>query len=497
MPVYEILQIHKEIVSGETISARPVMLQLLDEVSKGMWDGVLVMEVERLARGDTMDQGFVSQTFRYTNTKIVTPMKVYDPSNEFDQEYFEFGLFMSRREYITINRRLQRGRLASVGEGKFCGSISPFGYEKVKIPNDKGYTLEPIEDEANAVRLIYQLYTEGELQPDGVYRKLGVTLIAKKLNDLHIHPKKKAYWTAPAIREILKNPVYIGKVRWNWRQTKKAMVDGKRTSSRPRSKEEECLSYDGRHPAIIKKEVFDAAQEIMKEHSIPAVNINHTVKNPLAGIVICGKCGHNMVRRPYPVGKYEDTLICSDIKCDNISSVLRIVEQHLLDGLRKWVSDYKLTLDNRNDASVLSPSVEILENQYQKLRKEKEGLEKQRNKAFDLVEQGIYDHATFLERSRTLSDKIKELEEGITKTNKEIRTEKARETARKTIVPKIEQLLTVYDTLPTPKAKNDMLNEVLEKAEYIKTIRRKRNESEDTFELTLYPKIPKTEGTDE
>ena len=56
-------KIYSEIVSGETIAARPVMQQLLSEVEQGLWDGVLVMEVERLARGDTVDQGIVAQTF--------------------------------------------------------------------------------------------------------------------------------------------------------------------------------------------------------------------------------------------------------------------------------------------------------------------------------------------------------------------------------------------------------------------------------------------------
>lgn len=47
--------VYKEIVSGETISARPVMQKLLTEIEQGVWDGVLVVEVERLARGDTID----------------------------------------------------------------------------------------------------------------------------------------------------------------------------------------------------------------------------------------------------------------------------------------------------------------------------------------------------------------------------------------------------------------------------------------------------------
>ena len=103
-------EIYEEVVSGETISERQEMQRLLTDVENNKWSGVLVMEVERLARGDTSDQGIVCKVFKYSSTKIITPVKTYDPNNEFDEEYFEFGLYMSRREYKTINRRLQRGR---------------------------------------------------------------------------------------------------------------------------------------------------------------------------------------------------------------------------------------------------------------------------------------------------------------------------------------------------------------------------------------------------
>lgn len=115
----QIGKIYREVVSGETIQERKEMQKLLKDIENEKWAGVLVVEVERLARGDTSDQGMVAKAFKYSHTKIITPMKVYDPDNEFDEEYFEFGLFMSRREYKTINRRLQRGREISVQEGKF------------------------------------------------------------------------------------------------------------------------------------------------------------------------------------------------------------------------------------------------------------------------------------------------------------------------------------------------------------------------------------------
>ena len=102
---------------------------------------------------------------------------LHDGSNEFDEEYFEFGLFMSRREYKTINRRLtrgrdssdffqhfldfrscrdgfagydfvvgfsnmiSRGRDSSAAEGKYINSIAPYGYKRVKLPNEKGFDI--------------------------------------------------------------------------------------------------------------------------------------------------------------------------------------------------------------------------------------------------------------------------------------------------------------------------------------------------------------------
>ncbi len=78
----QIAAIYREIVSGDSIAGRPVMQRLLREVSAGQWDGVLVVEIERLARGDTEDQGAVAKAFQYSGTQIVTPLKTYDPANE-------------------------------------------------------------------------------------------------------------------------------------------------------------------------------------------------------------------------------------------------------------------------------------------------------------------------------------------------------------------------------------------------------------------------------
>jgi len=181
---YFITKTYYEIVSAESIAARPEIQKLLNEVSAGIYAGVLVVDLERLARGNGIDQGYISQVFQYSGTKIITPSKTYDPSNEFDEEYFEFGLFMSRREYKTINRRLIRGRDSSASEGKWISSMAPYGYKRMKIKGEKGYTLEIVPEEAQWVQKAFELYSQGQ----------GANRIANYLNDNNVPTRKGNIW---------------------------------------------------------------------------------------------------------------------------------------------------------------------------------------------------------------------------------------------------------------------------------------------------------------
>jgi DNA invertase Pin-like site-specific DNA recombinase len=326
-----ITKIYSEIVSGETIASRPEMQNLLNDVESGMWEGVLVVEVERLARGDTMDQGLVSHTFKVSGTKIITPVKIYDPNNEFDEEYFEFGLFMSRREYKTINRRLQRGRAQSINEGKYVGNIAPYGYTREKIKGDKGYKLAVIPEEAAAVKIIYDLY---------VNKKMGNALIAKELDKLNIKPRKNEFWSDQTIRGILSNPVYIGKIRWGARATQKKSINGSIHKSRPRSGEYQLV--DGLHEAIITEDVFNQAQAIRHSKIITTANAKRPIANPLASLIVCEKCGRKMVMRKHKNSR--GSLMCQNPHCKNVSSPVEEVETKLIKSLELWLEKYKLDI---------------------------------------------------------------------------------------------------------------------------------------------------------
>ena len=95
--------IYREVASGDTIDDRPVMQEVLSIIEEDNIKGVVCIEIERLARGNTVDQGVIAQTFQYTDTKIITPIKIYNLDNEDDLSYFEDGLYQARK-YLKYTR---------------------------------------------------------------------------------------------------------------------------------------------------------------------------------------------------------------------------------------------------------------------------------------------------------------------------------------------------------------------------------------------------------
>lgn len=484
-----ITKIFREVVSGETIAARPEMQKLLSEVELGLCAGVLVVEVERLARGDTKDQGVVAEAFKFGNVKIITPTKTYDPNNEFDEEYFEFGLFMSRREYKTINRRLQCGRLMSVQEGKYIAGTAPYGYRKIRVKSGKGNTLEIIPEQADVVRLIYSLYTKGELQEDGSYKPLGMFLICEKLDSLKIHPPKAAYWSYATVRDILGNPTYTGKVRWQWRKCVKSLQDGEIVISR--QKDKNCMLIDGLHEPIISDETFQKAQKIIQANGRAPVADNRVLKNPLSGLVKCELCGHTMTRVKNIGSHTYYAMRCPNRVCKNVSAPIDLIEGKVLEALGDWLEGYRLTWE-KPDESMEDSALRLKQRAVNEEEANLERLKTQLSNTYDLLEQGVYSSEMFLERNRLLTEQINETTAHIDELRDAYEVELLSLQARRDFIPAIENILELYDTIDSVRLKNELLKSVLDHITYKKeTPNTRGNFGNANFELTLYPKIPR------
>lgn len=483
----KISRYYQEVVSGDTIQDRPEMQQLLQDVESGIWAGVLVVEVERLARGNTRDQGQVADTFKYSNTKIITPLKTYDPNDEFDEEYFEFGLYMSRREYKTINRRLQRGRIASLMEGKFIGSTAPYGWRKVKIPHQKGYTLELDPDTSPVLRNMYDWADTGLMEPDGSYHRLGPESIARQLDLLGIAPPIGKKWSKASVTDILSNETNCGYVFFGKHKYVKKSVDGRIETHRVTNPD--FLRVKGLHPAFIPEDQFKRANSPRRDNQWSSVPINKTLQNPFSGIIYCKKCGRLMTRlAPCAKNPYA-ALKCPNRYCDNISSPLFLIERHVLDFLQNWLNSYEL--DNRPlTAAPVFDEIETKEKLIHKIDSDIAVVTEQINRTYDLLEQGIYTVEVFKDRLKILNDNISQLESQKTDIQSELHSLEVLRRERESFVPKIHNLLEQYEK-NSVEANNQILREVLEKITYQKdTPNRKGQLQNANFMLEIYPRVP-------
>lgn len=467
----------REIVSGETIAARPVMQDLLRQVEAGVWDGVFVVEVERLARGDTMDQGQVAKSFKRNGTKIITPTKIYDPDNEFDEEYFEFGLFMSRREYKTIRRRLDAGRKAAAKEGKFIASVAPYGYRKVKLKNDTGYSLEIVPEEAEVVRMVFEMYTR---RGDG--ERVGAITIAARLDEMKIPPRNGSSWGRDSIRGILTNPVYIGKIRWGYKKETKNYENGRMVKTRHRNGE--YILSDGLHEPIIDDVTFALAERYLKENRQSMTSPTRELQNPLSGIVYCKMCGQLMTRLGTGSRNPIATLKCPTRGCKNVSAPIYIIEKELMRSLEDWCKEYELQLPIPYLPASLNAKYEALKSEQSR----KETFEKQLLNTFDLLEQGLYTPELFKSRQQLLNKQIDACEENILKLQKDYDAAADVQRIRTGFLPLVKEVLQAYPLTESAQEKNDMLKQVLRSATYLKEKPNRKGTRENVnFELDIFP----------
>lgn len=468
-----IVKVREEIASGESIHHRPEMLALLEEVESGYYDAVLVMDIDRLGRGNMQDQGIILETFKQSKTTIITPRKTYNLEDEFDEEYSEFEAFMARKEFKIIKRRLYQGRVRSVKDGNYIGAHPPYGYNKVKIGKD--YTLSINENQATIVRLIFDWYIQ-----DG----LGSLKIAKRLNDMGVQSASGKNWTNNVVLQILKNPVYVGKIRWGHMERKKSKEPGKIVTAKLRSKEK-VIFVDGKHPPIISEDIFSRAEEIRKNKIHPHWKLGTALKNPLAGIVICGKCGSTMVMKYGRTKKRYQYLICdrNGVSCTNKSSRLDLVEDHILKQLHQWLNQYKMKIE----------ASEIDERDYRiqsylmfekNLQQEITHLQSQKEKLHDFLERGVYNEETFLDRTQNISKRLKTARDSLRNVRNDLKREHTKFEFGQKRINEIQHALDVYISAEVYQ-KNLLIKMILDKCLYIK----EKHQKNDEFELQLYLRL--------
>ena len=469
--------IYEEIVSGETIAARPQMQKLLSEVGQGLWKGVLVMEVERLARGDSIDQGIVAQAFKYSGTKIITPAKTYDPSNEFDEEYLEFGLFMSRREYNSIRRRMVSGRIASVKEGKYMGKVDPFGYRRVKLANEKGWSLEVVPEQAEILQKIFAWY----LEPGG-----SITAVARRLKAMGCKTRVEEDWSRASVIQTLRNPLYCGYVTWGHKPVRKTIESGQ--VKKKRYLTDDYIKVRGRHKALVSESDWQAVQHKLDTTPGYKVRSDRTMRNPFQGLLYCGDCGHAMqLTTSTRGGKPNYGIFCPWPHCSNVSARLPALEGVVLDALQEWLRAYKVEIAAETaDSSRLEDMKTALAASQAEIKRVTSQIER----AYELVEQGVYTAEHFVEGKKKLPARRDKLTEEAEQYRQQMDVFQQNQHLREEFIPWTEEAIRAYPSAQDAEQKNQMLRQILQKIMYRKHPIAEGKGRQYALSLDFYPAIP-------
>lgn len=349
--------IYREVVSGETIAGRPEFLKLLRRVESPSIKAVLVVEVQRMSRGDLEDCGKLIKILRYTNTKVITPMHTYNLNDEYDREAFERELKRGN-DYLEYSKRIMsRGRLQSVMDGYFIGSVPPYGYNKVFVTVDKKRrpTLEINEDEARVVRLVFDMYA---------YQNIGLQSICNELDNLGIRaPKGGDHWSPMTVKEMLRNEHYIGKIRWNWRHIQRNIVNMELVTSRPKSAD--YVVVQGQHEAIIDEDTWNTAMEKRGRYSKKPVS--KKMRNPLSSLLTC-QCGATMIYQAYKTG--QPRLVCPhQHHCNNASASLPEIYEAVCDSLENFIEDFEIKMNATDESleEMQQQMIDVLQRKYDDL----------------------------------------------------------------------------------------------------------------------------------
>lgn len=332
----------REVVSGETLDSRPRMLELLRKIESPDIKAVLVKEPSRLSRGSLREIGLLVEVLMYTGTLVLTLQGSYDLRDDRDREQFEREL-MRGNDYLQYQKKIMKdGKLLAVKNGNYIGSVAPYGYIKTSYKEGRTtcHSLKPHPEQAEVVKQIFELYRSG----------VGAIHICDILDAEHAPPPRGKKWAPETVTNILRNVHYIGMVKWEHVRQGRKVENGE--IKRYKFTAEEYLVFEGKHPAIIDQDLWDAVQAIKGQ--IPPKKRSTELRNPLAGILYCS-CGKTMV---YKQVRHKGKSIgvprfnCGDSRCRaNGSATIQEVMAEVVQVLGDCVQDFEVKIEQGTDNS--------------------------------------------------------------------------------------------------------------------------------------------------
>ena len=269
--------------SGKNIQGRLEFQRMLNDIQEGKDDisFVLVFKLSRFGRNaaDVLNSLQLMQDF---GVNLICVEDGIDSSKDSGKLMISVLSAVAEIERENIRTQTMAGREQKAREGKWNGGFAPYGY---KLVDGK---LEIAEDEVEVVRLIYDRY---------IHTNDGINGVAKYLNDHGYKKKIRQNGTIPGfssnfVKDILDNPVYMGKIAYGRRRTEKKL--GTRNEMHV-VEQDEFPIYDGQHEAIISEEDWNLAQDKRKANAFrreKVIDPEHA--HILSGILKCPCCGKSL-----------------------------------------------------------------------------------------------------------------------------------------------------------------------------------------------------------
>ena len=300
---YEIVSTYEDAgKSGKSIEGRLEFNRMMEDIKSGK-DGVsfvLVFKLSRFGRNaaDVLSTLQVMQDF---GVNLICVEDGIDSSKDAGKLMISVLSAVAEIERENIRVQTMEGRIQKAREGKWNGGFAPYGYQLIDSK------LQINEEEAEAIRVIFDQYVHTDIGANGVAKYLenhGIQKIQRQNG-------KNPLFDAHLVRLILKNPVYCGKIAYGRRKTEK--VYGTRNEYHLVEQDNYILT-DGQHEAIIAEDVWQAAQVKLLAQAKKYEHVNRgkdTKTHLLSGIVKCPVCGAGMygnksIKRKKDGTKYKD-----------------------------------------------------------------------------------------------------------------------------------------------------------------------------------------------
>ena len=265
-------------VSGYSMD-RPVLQRLLADAGRKSFDLVLVYKQDRLSRNlkdmlNLLDQlsrwgiGYKSATEPFDTTISAGKMALHMLGT-----YAEF-------ERNRLVERVFPGMIKGVQKGNWQGArYAPYGYSYNK---DKKL-LEAVSAEVEIVKQIFGMYLSNK----------STTQIAGYFYKQGIKSRSGGKFQTKLICDILKNPVYLGKLVWNRTHYDRNNQSRKTCRAIPNPPDQVVVA-EGKHEAIITQEIFDKVQARLHSNRKGGERSLTQFDYPFTGVLVCARCNHRM-----------------------------------------------------------------------------------------------------------------------------------------------------------------------------------------------------------